>query len=113
MYGQKEIANFLIFQLRLSVSRVCPSQYFSRIPTICSRCDEASCCGCPVIASDRAGAAKDLIAPMNPSFIYPYGAVDALAELLEVALANPVLLAKRGRAARMEAYRFEKISPGP
>jgi hypothetical protein len=52
---------------------------------------------------------------MNPSFIYPCGDVDALAELLEVALANPVLLAERGRDARqrMETCRFEKISLGP
>jgi hypothetical protein len=38
---------------------------------------------------------------------------DALAELLEVALANPVLLAERGRAARTGASRFEKVSLGP
>jgi glycosyltransferase involved in cell wall biosynthesis len=62
--------------------------------------NEASCCGCPVIASDRVGAAQDLIAPVNPSFIYPCGNVTALTALLKVVLANPVLLAERGRAAR-------------
>jgi glycosyltransferase involved in cell wall biosynthesis len=62
--------------------------------------NEASCCGCPVIASDRVGAAQDLIAPVNPSFIYPCGNVNALADLLKVALADPILLAEWGRAAR-------------
>src|SRR6266513_2124822 len=62
--------------------------------------NEASCCGCPVIASDRVGAAQDLIAPVNPSFIYPCGNVNALTELLKVVLANPVLLAEWGRVAR-------------
>ncbi len=62
--------------------------------------NEASCCGCPVIASDRVGAAQDLIAPVNPSFVYPCGNVNALAELLKVAVASPVLLAEWGRAAR-------------
>jgi glycosyltransferase involved in cell wall biosynthesis len=62
--------------------------------------NEASCCGCPVIASDRVGAAQDLIAPVNPSFIYPCGNVDALAKLLKVALADPVAFTKYGHAAR-------------
>ena len=62
--------------------------------------NEASCCGCPVIASDRVGAAQDLIAPVNPSFIYPCGDVNALTALLKVVLANPALLAERGRIAR-------------
>jgi hypothetical protein len=61
------------------------------------------------------GAAQELIALLNPPFIYSYGDVAALAELLEVALANPVLLAEPGRTARqrMETCRSEKISPGP
>ena len=62
--------------------------------------NEASCCGCPVMASDRVGAAQDLIAPVNPSFIYPCGNVNALTELLKVVLAKPVLLAEWGRVAR-------------
>jgi glycosyltransferase involved in cell wall biosynthesis len=75
--------------------------------------NEASCCGCPVIASDRVGAAQDLIAPVNPSFVYPCGDVDALTELLKVAVANPVLLAEWGHAARqrMETWSIrENIS---
>lgn len=75
--------------------------------------NEASCCGCPVIASDRVGAAQDLVAPVNPSFIYPCGNVEALAQILKVVLADPVLLTKYGRAARkrMETWSIrENIS---
>lgn len=75
--------------------------------------NEASCCGCPVIASDRVGAAQDLIAPVNPSFIYPCGNVDALAQILKVALADPVAFTKYGHAARrrMETWSIrENIS---
>jgi len=68
--------------------------------------NEASCCGCPVIASDRVGAAQDLIAPVNPSFIYPCGNVEALAQLLKVVLADPVGRATCAHAARqrMESW---------
>lgn len=44
--------------------------------------NEASCCACPVVASDHVGAARDLIAPVDPRLIYPCGDVDALATLL-------------------------------
>ncbi len=44
--------------------------------------NEASCCGCPVVASDRVGAAMDLIAPVDPRLIYPCGDIQALAALL-------------------------------
>jgi glycosyltransferase involved in cell wall biosynthesis len=44
--------------------------------------NEAMCCGCPVIVSDRVGAGQDLIAPICPEFIFPVGDLDALAALL-------------------------------
>jgi glycosyltransferase involved in cell wall biosynthesis len=44
--------------------------------------NEAMCCGCPVIVSDQVGAARDLIAPIRPEFIFPCGDIDALAALL-------------------------------
>jgi glycosyltransferase involved in cell wall biosynthesis len=75
--------------------------------------NEASCCGCPVIASDRVGSAQDLIAPVNPAFIYPCGNVDALAQLLKVALENPAAFTEYGHAARqrMETWSIrENIS---
>src|ERR1700676_1946735 len=40
--------------------------------------NEAMCCGCPVVVSDRVGAGPDLIAPVDNSFIFPWGDVDAL-----------------------------------
>jgi glycosyltransferase involved in cell wall biosynthesis len=44
--------------------------------------NEAMCCGCPAITSDRVGAARDLIAPVCPEFIFPCGDTDALAALI-------------------------------
>jgi glycosyltransferase involved in cell wall biosynthesis len=75
--------------------------------------NEASCCGCPVAASDRVGATTDLIAPVNPDFIFPYGDVPALTRLLQKALCDPVELARRGQDAlrRMKTWSIrENIS---
>jgi glycosyltransferase involved in cell wall biosynthesis len=44
--------------------------------------NEAMLCGCPVAASDKVGAGRDLIAPIAPDFIYSCGDVDALAVVL-------------------------------
>ena len=62
--------------------------------------NEASCCGCPVAASDRVGAGPDLIAPVNPDFIFPCGDVPALTRLLQRALSDRTELARRGRDSR-------------
>jgi glycosyltransferase involved in cell wall biosynthesis len=62
--------------------------------------NEAACCGSAVAASDRVGAARDLIAPVNPELIYPCGDLERLTELLRGALADPRRLAERGRLAR-------------
>jgi glycosyltransferase involved in cell wall biosynthesis len=61
--------------------------------------NEAMCCGCPVIASDRVGASRDLVAPVCPDFVFPYGDIDTLAELMKKAAADPVRLKELGRAA--------------
>ena len=66
--------------------------------------NEASCCGCAVAASDRVGAAKDLIAPVNPDFVFPCGDVGALTDLLQQALSNPVALAERGQRAQKRMH---------
>jgi glycosyltransferase involved in cell wall biosynthesis len=50
--------------------------------------NEAMCCGCPVMASDRVGAARDLIAPVCPEFIFPCGDVGVLTERLRNAIAD-------------------------
>jgi glycosyltransferase involved in cell wall biosynthesis len=59
--------------------------------------NEAMCCGCPVIASDRVGSGRDLIAPTESSFIYPCGDVDALANLLRRVTTSRALLESVGR----------------
>ena len=76
--------------------------------------NEASCCGCPVIASDRVGAAQDLIAPVNPSFIFPCGNVDALTTILKTVLANPKALKVYGLEARrrMETWSIRENVSG-
>jgi glycosyltransferase involved in cell wall biosynthesis len=68
--------------------------------------NEASCCGCPVAASDRVGAATDLIAPVNPDFVFSCGNVPALTELLQRALSDPSELTRRGQDSfrRMQSW---------
>ena len=61
--------------------------------------NEAMCCARPVIASDRAGSSRDLVAPVCPDFVFRCGDVDALAELIRNAAADPARLKELGRAA--------------
>jgi glycosyltransferase involved in cell wall biosynthesis len=61
--------------------------------------NEAMCCGCAVAASDRCGAARDLVAPVCPEFVFPAGDIAALAELMRKAIADPVRLKFLGRAS--------------
>jgi glycosyltransferase involved in cell wall biosynthesis len=67
--------------------------------------NEAMCCGCLVIASDRVGAAQDLIAPVWPEFIFPCGDVNALAGLLSTN-ANDGVLLQRIRQLNMAHLRI-------
>jgi len=62
--------------------------------------NEAHMCGCPVVASNHVGAARDLIAPVNPALIYPCGDVPALARILRDTLQDRSRLAQLGQAAR-------------
>jgi len=68
--------------------------------------NEASCCGCPVAASDRVGATTDLITPVNPDFVFLCGDVPALTELLRKALSDPTELTRRGQDSlrRMQTW---------
>jgi glycosyltransferase involved in cell wall biosynthesis len=50
--------------------------------------NEAMCCGCPVMASDQVGAARDLVLPVAPDFVFPAGNVDALTGRLAAAAQN-------------------------
>jgi glycosyltransferase involved in cell wall biosynthesis len=61
--------------------------------------NEAMCCGCAVAASDRCGAARDLVAPVSPELVFRCGDIDALAELMKKATADPARLKVLGRAA--------------
>jgi glycosyltransferase involved in cell wall biosynthesis len=72
--------------------------------------NEAMCCGCPVIASDHVGAARDLIAPVCPEFIFPCGDVNALVALLQNAVADPSRLASLGErgVAHMRTWSPER-----
>ena len=60
--------------------------------------NEAMCCSCAAAASDRCGAARDLVAPVCPEFVFPSGDIDALAELIKKATADPARLKALGRA---------------
>jgi glycosyltransferase involved in cell wall biosynthesis len=61
--------------------------------------NEAMCCGCAAAASDRCGAARDLVAPVSPELVFRCGDIDALAELLKKTTADPARLKSLGRAA--------------
>ena len=64
--------------------------------------NEAMCFGLPVIASDRVGAAADLVKPGSNGFVYPAGDVPALAQLLEQVLED-------GASERLGQASLEKI----
>ena len=62
--------------------------------------NEAMCCGCAVVASDRVGAARDLVAPVAPKFVFPCGDVQALIALLKNVVTDRAGLQAVARAAR-------------
>jgi glycosyltransferase involved in cell wall biosynthesis len=72
--------------------------------------NEAMCCGCPVVASDRVGAARDLVAPVTPQFVFPCGDIPALAAILKDAFADRFRLqtVSRSARARMQTWSPER-----
>jgi glycosyltransferase involved in cell wall biosynthesis len=50
--------------------------------------NEAMCCGCAAAASNRCGAARDLVAPVSPDLVFPSGDIDALAKILRDAASD-------------------------
>ena len=70
--------------------------------------NEAMLCGCPVAASDRVGAAYDLIRTGENGFVFPSGDVDALSTILRKSLTNHDGLRLFGEAARQ---RMQSWSP--
>src|SRR5579872_794933 len=55
--------------------------------------NESMLCGCPVIASDRVGAVRDLIAHGETGYVYPCGDTTVLAKTMRDALQDPNSLA--------------------
>jgi len=51
--------------------------------------NEAMLCSCPVIASDRVGAVRDLITHGETGYVYPCDDTNALAALLQSSLSDP------------------------
>jgi glycosyltransferase involved in cell wall biosynthesis len=62
--------------------------------------NEAMCCGCPVMASDQVGAARDLVAPVAPDLVFPAGNVEALAAKLSSVARDRDRLGRLSEAAR-------------
>jgi len=73
--------------------------------------NEAMCCGCPVIVSDQVGAARDLVAPVNPQFVFPAGDIQALANVLRLAFTDREQLREAGRRgfAHVETHSPQRI----
>lgn len=68
--------------------------------------NEAMLCGCPVAVSDRVGAARDLVAPVAPDFVFPHGDVEALSALLRRIFFEPqrLLALRQAARARMQTW---------
>jgi glycosyltransferase involved in cell wall biosynthesis len=58
--------------------------------------NEAMCFGLPIVASDKVGAAADLIRDGLNGFVYPVGSIPALAEALTRVLSNDALRQEMG-----------------
>ncbi|HUE43296.1 MAG TPA: glycosyltransferase family 4 protein [Candidatus Sulfotelmatobacter sp.] len=54
--------------------------------------NESMLCGCPVIASDRVGAVRDLITHGETGYVYSCGDVESLASTIRQAVEDPVRL---------------------
>lgn len=64
---------------------------------------EALACGLPVVASERVGAAFDLVRAGVNGFVYPPGNIERLAEVIRLALMlRPAIVAARSRALLTE-----------
>ena len=62
--------------------------------------NEAMCCGCPVLVSDRVGARKDLIAPIRSDFVFRCGDIEALASILRRLASDSTLTTSIGRSCQ-------------
>jgi glycosyltransferase involved in cell wall biosynthesis len=64
--------------------------------------NEAICCGCPAIVSDKVGAGPDLVSPVRPEFVFPVGDIAALAATLRLAFADRRKLSETARRAGLQ-----------
>ena len=76
--------------------------------------NEAMCCGCPVMVSDRVGAARDLVAPVRAEFVFRTGDVAALARALQIAFADRQKLRETAQRGwdQVETHSPEKTVTG-
>lgn len=63
--------------------------------------NEAYLCGCPAVVSDRVGAARDLVAPVDPGLIYPCRNVEVLSQILRKVSQDRELCRGLGMKARV------------
>jgi len=61
--------------------------------------NEAMCFGLPIIASDRVGAAADLVHHGKNGFVYPFGNISALRECIQCVLSDEPKRAAMGRCS--------------
>jgi len=68
--------------------------------------NEAMLCSCPVVASDKVGAVRDLIVPGRTGFVYRCGDTRALASILQRSLSDLAQLSeiRSGALERIEAW---------
>ena len=76
--------------------------------------NEAMCFGLPVIVSDKVGAAADLIRDGVNGFTYPVGQIEALAERLQMVLADEQVCQEMGRQSRaiIRRWGFDEVADG-
>ena len=76
--------------------------------------NEAMCCGCPVMVSERVGAARDLVAPVRAEFVFRTGDVAALARALQIAFADRQKLRETAQRGwdQVETHSPEKTVAG-
>lgn len=61
--------------------------------------NEAMCFGLPIVATDRVGAAYDLVKKRENGFMYPMGDIKALKNCLEIILKDSALQSDMGKAS--------------
>jgi glycosyltransferase involved in cell wall biosynthesis len=76
--------------------------------------NEAMNCECPAIVSDRVGCANDLVLHGETGYVFPFGDVAALADVLAELSASPARRAALGAAAlrHVERYSVESAVQG-